>query len=230
MTTARTEPTTNGPSKSTPINQPFTSRAAEAAAIPNHRPFTSRAVREATEGVALGRNTAGVADAVVVRVGEANVRLRRVRPGDGPVLTEVLMRMSQRTRWLRFHSAISRFSAAQLRSLTEVDHHDRSVLLAEVAVRQGRWQPVGFAQYARTAPDRAEAAIVLEDAWQRRGIGRTLALRLVEVARAAGITAFTSEVLSENRRTLDFVRALAPRTDGRLLGITVELTSWFDPL
>jgi GNAT superfamily N-acetyltransferase len=146
------------------------------------------------------------------------------------VLTEVLMRMSQRTRWLRFHSPISRFSAAQLRLLTEVDHHDRSVLLAEVEVRQGRWQPVGFAQYARTAPDRAEAAIVLEDAWQRRGIGRTLALRLAEVARAAGITAFTSEVLSENRRTLDFVRALAPRTDGRLLGITVELTSWLDPL
>jgi GNAT superfamily N-acetyltransferase len=171
-----------------------------------------------------------LADAVVVRVGEATVRLRRVRPGDGPVLTEVLMRMSQRTRWLRFHSPISRFSAAQLRLLTEVDHHDRSVLLAEVEVRQGRWQPVGFAQYARTAPDRAEAAIVLEDAWQRRGIGRTLALRLAEVARAAGITAFTSEVLSENRRTLDFVRALAPRTDGRLLGITVELTSWLDPL
>lgn len=171
-----------------------------------------------------------LADGVVVRVGEATVRLRPVRPGDGPLLTEVLLRMSQRTRWLRFHSPILRFSAAQLRSLTEVDHHDRSVVVAEVEVRPGRWQPVGFAQYARIGEDRADAAIVLEDAWQRRGIGRVLALRLVEAARAAGIAAFTSEVLSENRRTLDFVRALAPRTDGRLLGVTIELTSWLDPL
>jgi GNAT superfamily N-acetyltransferase len=170
-----------------------------------------------------------LAEGVVVRVGEATVRLRRVRPGDGPVLTEVLLRMSQRTRWLRFHSPILRFSAAQLRSLTEVDHHDRSVLLAEVEVRPARWQPVGFAQYARIGEGRADAAIVLEDAWQRRGIGRVLALRLVEAARAAGIATFTSEVLSENRRTLDFVRALAPRTQGRLLGITTELTSWLDP-
>jgi GNAT superfamily N-acetyltransferase len=170
-----------------------------------------------------------LAEDVVVRVGEATVRVRRVRPGDGPVLTEVLLRMSQRTRWLRFHSPILRFSSAQLRSLTEVDHHDRSVLLAEVEVRPARWQPVGFAQYARIGEGRADAAIVLEDAWQRRGIGRVLALRLVEAARAAGIAAFTSEVLSENRRTLDFVRALAPRTEGRLLGITTELTSWLDP-
>jgi GNAT superfamily N-acetyltransferase len=169
------------------------------------------------------------AEGVVMRVGEATVRLRRVRPGDGPVLTEVLLRMSQRTRWLRFHSPILRFSAAQLRSLTEVDHHDRSVLLAEVEVRPARWQPVGFAQYARIGEGRADAAIVLEDAWQRRGIGRVLALRLVEAARAAGIATFTSEVLSENRRTLDFVRALAPRTQGRLLGVTTELTSWLDP-
>jgi GNAT superfamily N-acetyltransferase len=170
-----------------------------------------------------------VADGAVVRVGEATVRLRRVRPCDGPALTEVLMRMSQRTRWLRFHSAILRFSGAQLRMLTEVDHHDRSVLLAEVQVRPGRWQPVGFAQYARIGEDRADAAIVLEDAWQGRGIGRALALRLVAAARAAGVAAFTSEVLSENRRTLEFVRALAPRTEGRLLGVTTELTAWLDP-
>jgi GNAT superfamily N-acetyltransferase len=236
MTTVPTEPPITGPSQATPTRQPFTARTAEGAATPNHRPFEARAARGAA--TPARRSLAelpptrpavrGVADPAVVRVGEATVRLRRVRPGDGPPLTEVLLRMSQRTRWLRFHSPMLRFSAAQLRSLTKVDHHDRSVLIAEVEVRPGRWQPVGFAQYARIGEDRAEAAIVLEDAWQRRGIGRVLALQLVEAARAAGIAAFTSEVLSENRRTLDFVRALAPRTDGRLLGITVELTSWLD--
>jgi GNAT superfamily N-acetyltransferase len=205
----------------TPTTRP-TDEPPEAPASQIHR-RTGEALRS------VHRSTGEGAGGVVVRIGEATVRLRRVRPGDGPALTEVLLRMSQRTRWLRFHSPIMRFSAAQLRALTEVDHHDSSVLLAEVEVRPGRWQPVGFAQYARISEDRADAAIVLEDAWQRRGIGRALASRLVETARAAGVAAFTSEVLSENRRTLDFVRALAPRTEGRLLGITTELTSWLDP-
>jgi GNAT superfamily N-acetyltransferase len=168
-------------------------------------------------------------DDVVVRVGTTTVRLRRVEPCDGTALTAVLGRMSLRTRWLRFHSPIMRFSGAQLRMLLDADHHDRSVLLAEVEVEPGEWQLVGFAQYARIAEDRADAAIVLEDAWQGRGIGRALALQLVRAARAAGIAAFTSEVLTENRRTLAFARALAPRTDGRLLGVTTELTCWLDP-
>jgi GNAT superfamily N-acetyltransferase len=165
----------------------------------------------------------------LVRVGAHTVRVRRVTAGDGDALTAVLERMSLRTRWLRFHSPIVRLSGAQLRSLLAADHHDRSVLLAEVEVEPGCWQLVGFAQYARIASDRADAAIVLEDAWQGRGVGRTLALQLVGAARAAGIAAFTSEVLTENRRTLAFVRALAPRTEGRLLGVTTELTCWLDP-
>jgi GNAT superfamily N-acetyltransferase len=165
----------------------------------------------------------------VVRIGAATVRLRRVAGCDGPALTAVLERMSLRTRWLRFHSPIVRFSGAQLRTLLEPDHRDRSVLVAEVEGDSGRWQLVGFAQYARIAGDRADAAIVLEDAWQGRGIGRALALALVRAARAAGIVAFTSEILTENRRMLAFARALAPRTDGRLLGVTTELTCWLDP-
>jgi GNAT superfamily N-acetyltransferase len=169
------------------------------------------------------------AGATTVRVGATTVRVRGVEPGDGDALVAILGRMSLRTRWLRFHSPIVRFSGAQLRTLLEADHRDRSVLLAEVEVEPGRWQLVGFAQYARIASDRADAAIVLEDAWQRRGIGRALALQLVRAARAAGIAAFTSEVLTENRRTLAFVRGLAPRTDARLLGITTELTSWLAP-
>ncbi len=167
--------------------------------------------------------------AAVPGVGASTVRVRRVAAGDGPALIAVLERMSLRTRWLRFHSPIVRFSGAQLRGLLAADHYDRSVLLAEVQAEPGRWQLVGFAQYARIADDRADAAIVLEDAWQGRGIGRALALELVGAARAAGIVAFTSEILTENRRTLAFARALARRTEGRLLGITTELTCWLVP-
>jgi GNAT superfamily N-acetyltransferase len=166
--------------------------------------------------------------AKVLCVGGTTVRLRPVAPDDGAALASVLERMSLRTRWLRFHSPITRFSAAQLRMLLDTEHDDRAVLVAEIERGPARWQLIGFAQYARIAADRADAAIVLEDAWQGRGIGRALALELAATARAAGIAAFTSEILTENRRTLKFARALAPRHSGRLLGITTELTVWLD--
>jgi GNAT superfamily N-acetyltransferase len=166
--------------------------------------------------------------AKVLRVGGTTVRVRPVAPDDGTALVAVLERMSLRTRWLRFHSPIARFSGAQLRMLLDADHH-RAVLVAEVELGPACWQLIGFAQYARVAPDRGDAAIVLEDAWQGRGIGRALALELVAAARAAGIAAFTSEILTENRRTLKFARALARRHEGRLLGTTTELTVWLDP-
>jgi RimJ/RimL family protein N-acetyltransferase len=167
--------------------------------------------------------------AKVLRVGDATVRLRPVAPDDGAALVGALERMSLRTRWLRFHSPVARLSQAQLRMLLDVDHQHRDVLVAEVELGAARWRLIGFAQYARIGPDRADAAIVLEDAWQGRGIGKALALELVRAARRAGIAAFTSEILTENHRTLKFARALAPRHEGRLLGITTELTLWFDP-
>jgi GNAT superfamily N-acetyltransferase len=183
---------------------------------------------DASRGGWPGDSGPHAGDGRLVRVGATMVRVRLVAACDEAALRGVLERMSLRTRWLRFHSPVVRFSGAQLRALLEVDGHDRSVLLAEVEVRPGRWQLIGFAQYARLGADRADAAIVLEDAWQGRGIGRALALQLVSAARAAGIVAFTSEILTENRRTLAFVRALAPRTEGRLFGVTTELTCWLD--
>jgi RimJ/RimL family protein N-acetyltransferase len=170
----------------------------------------------------------GDGGAKLLRVGDTTVRVRPVTPDDGAALVGTLERMSLRTRWLRFHSPVARLSRAQLRMLLDVDHHHRGVLVAEVELGPACWQLIGFAQYARIGPDRADAAIVLEDAWQGRGIGKALALELVTAARKAGIAAFTSEILTENHRTLKFARALAPRHEGRLLGTTTELTLWFD--
>jgi GNAT superfamily N-acetyltransferase len=168
---------------------------------------------------------------LVVRLEALRVRVRRVHHGDGPGLQALLGRMSLHTRWLRFHSPVAQLTPAQLRSVVEVDHHDRETLLAEVEL-DGRWRLAGFAQYHRLRDGdrgRADSAIVLEDVWQGRGIGRVLATCLGEAARLAGIAAFTGEVLSENRRALGFIRALAPRLEWRLHGPTTEVVCWLSP-
>jgi hypothetical protein len=56
-----------------------------------------------------------------------------------------------------------------------------------------------------------------------------LATCLGEAAGLAGIAAFTGEVLSENRRALGFIRALAPRLEWRLHGPTTEVVCWLSP-
>ncbi len=222
-----TQPTpTDPPPSPSPSTSPAPTRPSAAAPPAAPYPPASRAPAGPLTPPAVRPEDGG---AKVLRVGDTTVRVRPVAPDDGAALAGALERMSLRTRWLRFHSPVARLSQAQLRMLLDVDHHHRGVLVAEVELGPARWQLIGFAQYARIGPDRADAAIVLEDAWQGRGIGKALALELVTAARSAGIAAFTSEILTENHRTLKFARALAPRHQGRLLGTTTELTLWFDP-
>jgi GNAT superfamily N-acetyltransferase len=161
----------------------------------------------------------------------APVRVRPIEPTDGPALQAGLARLSPRSRWLRFHQPITRFSPAQLRALVEVDHHDREALLAEIEQPDTTWQLIAVARYARVrSPDpedvRAELALVVGDPWQRCGVGRMLVERLAALARNRGITAFEGELLTENRPMLRFLRELGPQigagVEFRLYGTTAQ--------
>jgi GNAT superfamily N-acetyltransferase len=63
--------------------------------------------------------------------------------------------------------------------------------------------------YARTGKDgEAEFAVLVEDGWQSRGVGRLLLTELATVARSRGIGFFTGSVLGENRRALSALAAV----------------------
>src|SRR5262249_55650359 len=74
---------------------------------------------------------------------------------------------------------------------------------------------VGSASYACAASEnaphphatggRAEMAVVVEDAWQGRGIGRLILARLAGEASVEGIEAFTARILGENVGALRFI-------------------------
>jgi GNAT superfamily N-acetyltransferase len=51
-------------------------------------------------------------------------------------------------------------------------------------------------------PGTTEIAIVVEDAWQRRGLGGLLLDALFTAAEARGLRRFTADVLAENRPML----------------------------
>jgi RimJ/RimL family protein N-acetyltransferase len=125
----------------------------------------------------------------------ATVLVRPIAPGDAPALLRGLEHLSPRSRYRRFLGT-PRIGPEELRYLTDVDHRDHEALgAADPATGDG----VGVARYIREpGTDRAEVAVTIEDAWQGRGLGTVLLLRLAERARAVGIRRFTGLILAEN--------------------------------
>lgn len=69
---------------------------------------------------------------------------------------------------------------------------------------------VGQAMYVRSENE-AEVAVVVEDAWQRRGIGTLLLAELAALAGRRGIGAFTGAVLPESSQMLGLASAARAR-------------------
>jgi acyl-CoA synthetase (NDP forming)/GNAT superfamily N-acetyltransferase len=127
------------------------------------------------------------------------VHVRPVHPDDAEAIRAMHTRMSARSLYLRYFSAVDEISDAQLRLYTDVDHVHRVCLVAV----SGRLIVGAGSYHADPAhPDRAEVAFAVQDDQQGRGLGSILLEHLAAAAQERGITRFTAEVLGENRPML----------------------------
>jgi RimJ/RimL family protein N-acetyltransferase len=133
---------------------------------------------------------------VVLRDGSA-VLIRQVQSTDAALLADGFARLSAASRQMRFLAVKKQLSAAELRYLTDVDHHDHEAL---AALDRASGQGVGIARYIRDAhdPQAAEIAVTIVDDWQRRGLGTELLARLSDRARQEGIRRFTALADAQN--------------------------------
>ena len=150
------------------------------------------------------------------------VRVRLLRPDDKERLREGWERLSPASRYRRFLSAKTRLTDAELVYLTEMDQVDHVAIGAE-SVEDN--EPLGVARFQRTAgrTDAAEAAVVVIDGMQGRGLGRLLLSRLVRAAAERGIGYFTCEVLASNEPMLNLLKSLVPETNAIPNGESVIL-------
>src|SRR5436190_13002383 len=104
--------------------------------------------------------------------GGAPILIRRIRPDDKELLVRGLRGLSELSARRRFLTPKRRFTAAELRYLTEIDHHDHVALVAESPIQPVR-SLIGVARFVRLPddPTTAEAAIVVGDLWQGMGVG-----------------------------------------------------------
>ncbi|HEU4974458.1 MAG TPA: GNAT family N-acetyltransferase [Baekduia sp.] len=125
--------------------------------------------------------------------------LRPIRPGDKAALAAGLTRLSRDSAYQRFLSPKPRFSASELRYLSEVDFVDHYALVATPVDAPGHVLAVGRWVRHADRPDSAEIAIVVADHLQGRGVGTRVGEALAAAARERGITRFTATMLPENR-------------------------------
>jgi GNAT superfamily N-acetyltransferase len=136
-------------------------------------------------------------DAVCLGDG-AEGRLRPIRPSDAVGLVAFHGRLSEHSKFLRYFYPHCELGPDEVRHLTKVDGRDRMALVVEY---EGARIAVG--RYDRLDdPTVAEVAFVVADRFQHHGIAPLLLGRLAELARAAGVTHFTAEVLAENTAML----------------------------
>ena len=144
------------------------------------------------------------------------VIVRPIRADDKRLLSVGLGNLSPESVHRRFLAPKTRFSRSELRYLTEVDGNRHAAFVAESPVQPSRHM-IGVARFVRDHedPESAEAAIVVADDWQGRGLGSLLARHLAETAHAVGVRRFTATMLAENKPALRLMEKLAHHLEQR---------------
>lgn len=140
--------------------------------------------------------SAARAPVVTLRDGSP-VLIRQIQAVDAPLVADIFGRLSPASRWMRFLAPKNHLTEAELRYLTDIDHHDHE---AVAALAHPGGQGLGVARYIRHAHDAraAELAIAVVDNWHRRGLGTELLRHLAYRARRAGIGRFTALTSADN--------------------------------
>src|SRR5215469_4391352 len=131
-------------------------------------------------------------------------RLRSIHSRDCQRIRAFLHRLSLATVKARYLGGPPLTGFAAEREVTRLLGRDRTHHTVLVAVAEDEIR--GIAEYVEEAPGRAELAIVVEDEYQGRGIGKRLFRALVRRAKAHDIQIFTGDVATGNHRVIAKLR------------------------
>jgi RimJ/RimL family protein N-acetyltransferase len=150
------------------------------------------------------------------------VSIRPISRKDVERLVAFHKSLSDRTIYQRFFAAHPTLTEKEVERFTHVDH-----VLREAYVAIADDQIVGVGRLDTIDEKKAEVAFVIQDSFQKQGLGSALFSLLAETAREAGIRTFVAEVLPQNRAMLRlfevFGESIKKETEDGITHIEVNL-------
>jgi acetyltransferase len=133
------------------------------------------------------------------------ITVRPIRPEDEPLMVRFHESLSERSVYMRYFHAMGLSRRTAHERLTRICFIDYDREMALVAEREnpetGDPEILGVGRLSRNhaVPNEAEFSLLIGDRFQRQGLGTVLLEKLLEVARAEGLSRISASILYENR-------------------------------
>lgn len=141
------------------------------------------------------------------KLGEWTLSIRAIRPDDEALWLALMKEMSWATRYKRGVRHPDEYTPEYVRRAISPDPVTELALVA-LSGRDSEEKMVGVARATDAGSGAWEFALVVLDAWQRRGVGRRLMIALMEALQDRRGKVVEGDVLATNRNMLDFVTRL----------------------
>jgi len=168
----------------------------------------------------LGPRVPGARDLLTLSAG-SELTVRRADPADQQAALAMHERCGTRTLRQRYHGPVGD-AARYLGHLLEPRYGQT------LAVESGEGDLVALA-HLMWDDDSAEIAVLVEDAWQRRGLGAELVRRLAELARDAGVNTVYAVTTASNTGMIATLRRLGVPLDYQVEEGTLVITAHLVP-
>lgn len=133
------------------------------------------------------------------------VTIRPIRPEDEPLMVQFHTTLSERSVYLRYFCSLSLSTRVEHERLVRIcfASYDRGFALVadRLNPQTGQREILGVGRFSAVRAGEAEAAVLVTDQWQGRGLGSELLARVARVARAEKFRKITAEILRDNLAT-----------------------------
>ncbi len=152
------------------------------------------------------------------------VFLRPLKPTDEPLIRDLFYKLSPESIHYRFFQLLKALPHKNLQEFLRVDYEADMALVVLTSSTDEDARMVAIAHYLKDPRSNfAEAAFLVGDDWQGKGLGTQLMKALVEAAQRQGIAGLTAEVLANNKSMLRVFHQHGLPVESRLEGNVYSL-------
>lgn len=136
-----------------------------------------------------------------------DITIKPIRPEDATLAQAFIAQLSKE-KYARFFYAINELTPDMLLRFTQIDYENEMAFVATQS-QKGKEMIIGIARYHMNVDGiSCEFAIVVMEAWQKKGVGSRLMKALMEVATTRGIHTMQGRLLAENTDMLELAEHL----------------------